>query len=640
MKKNKEWLEVINKSYKKLLLIKTQNYYIQFLIIPIGILIIVSISVYYAMKSLLDMIERDGFSVNIGYLIEDVKIAISQNVKEISPSLVGFVFFLLFIFILYRVFSGVNKTINIIKNKFKIMKSVDFTKELSYNFLNKKDEFRVTAKSLDYTQKAIRSIIGISNRKRMEELIHLEKEHFNTTLLSIGDGVIYTNEKGQIILMNKVAEKLIGCQEKEILGKNIEEVFRIMNEYTKETCKNLEEIIFKNGGIMELANYTVLINKDGKMIPIEDNAAPIINIHGKLTGAVIVFRDITEKREKQKQIEYLNYHDYMTGLYNRRYIEDAIKQMDIEENLPITLMVLDINGLKLTNESFGNAIGDRLLKVVADILKRVCHYANIIARIDGDEFCILLPNTNHDQAMSIKNRIIEETAITNFESAIISVAVGYEVKTEGTQNIEDIIKNAENSMYKIKMNHGRFMRSQMIENVLRNINLKYDNEQVHAERVAQYCEMIGRAINFSDREVYMIKQAGVLHDIGKIIVDPELLNKKGELTNDEFEIIRKHTETGYHILKNAEDYLGLAKIVRYHHERFDGKGYPDKLIGYEIPLESRIIAVADSYEAMTANRPYQKTKSKKDALLEIERCAGTQFDPQIVEVFLRIMNIE
>ncbi|WP_312700834.1 HD domain-containing phosphohydrolase [Sedimentibacter sp.] len=481
-------------------------------------------------------------------------------------------------------------------------------------------------------------IDDISERKKMEELLYMEKENFRTTLLSIGDGVISTDDNGKIILMNVIAEQLTGWKEDEAIGMDFSEVFTIVHEYTMEPCRNLVEDVLRTGEIKELANHTALIRRDGALLPIEDSAAPIWNKNGKITGVVIVFRDFTEKREKHNQIEYLSYHDYLTGLYNRRYMEEAMKRMDTVENLPVSIMVLDINGLKLTNDAFGHEMGDKLLKRVADILKKSCRPQDVIARMGGDEFSVLMPNTSSQQALDIRDAIIGETSKIELESVIISVAAGYDTKTDASQDMDIIIKNAENSMYESKMKYGKAMRSQVIENVLRSINLKYDNEQIHTERVAEYCELMAREMNFSEREIHAIKHAGILHDIGKIIISPELLNKKEKLTNDEFDIIKKHPETGYHILRNTYEYAGLAKIVRHHHERFDGTGYPDRLKEHEIPLESRIITVADAYEAMTSNRPYQAAKNKEEALHEIKRCSGTQFDPEIAEVFLRIMK--
>jgi HD-GYP domain-containing protein (c-di-GMP phosphodiesterase class II) len=203
------------------------------------------------------------------------------------------------------------------------------------------------------------------------------------------------------------------------------------------------------------------------------------------------------------------------------------------------------------------------------------------------------------------------------------------------ENIDHIIIDADNQMYREKLKFGKTMRNETIETVLRNINFKYDREQIHTERVSQYCEAIAVEMGLSEKEVSDIKIAGSLHDIGKIMIPPELLNKPGKLTDEEYAIVKRHPETGYQILKSVDEYVSLAKYLLYHHERWDGKGYPEGLSGDAIPLQARIIAVADAYEAMTASRPYQKSKTTDEAKAELRRCAGTQFDPEVVRVFLQ-----
>lgn len=474
----------------------------------------------------------------------------------------------------------------------------------------------------------------ITNRKEIEWLLNMEREQFKTTLLSVADGVISTDNNGNVLILNKIAEQLTGWTKAEAFGKPLEEVFNIIDEFTKEKCDNPVDLVLRTGENMELVNHTMLISKTGNEIPIEDSSAPIKDSNGKITGVVIVFRDFTEKKQKQKEIEYLSFNDYLTGLYNRRYIEDAIKRLDTERNLPLTVMVLDVNGLKLTNDAFGHKMGDRLLKIAADIMKQVCRSDDIIGRVGGDEFLILLPKTDENYAEKIKNRIIEACSKIKLDSVIVSLSIGYAVKNSIDQDIENIEKNADNIMYKDKITHGKTMRSETIDTVIHNINLKYDREQIHTEMVSQYCEAIARAMNLSEKEIYDIKTAGLLHDIGKITVSHKLLNKQGKLTTEEFEHIKRHTETGYQILKSVDEYVAFAEAVLYHHERCDGNGYPEGLRGEEIPLEARIISVADSYDVMTSMSPYQKSKTKEEAIAELKKCAGTQFDEDIVKIFI------
>lgn len=473
-----------------------------------------------------------------------------------------------------------------------------------------------------------------TERKQMEQMIFDEKEHFKTTLLSVGDGVISTDSQGMITIMNPVAEKLTGWSKQEAYEKSLEEVLIIIDELNQKIRKNPAKKVLETGKVIEIDNHSILISKNKDVIPIENSAAPIRDKDGNIAGVVIVLRDVTDKREKLNEIKYLSMHDQLTGLYNRWYMVDAMRRLESRRNLPFAIMVIDVNGLKLVNDAFGHKMGDELLKAVSKILKDIVRTEDIIGRTGGDEFLILLPNTDEVQADKIKKRIKEATSLEKLDSIIISVAIGYAIKKEKDENLQNIMIAADNQMYKDKLTYGKTMRSQTIERVVRNINNKYDEEQIHIERVSQYCESIAIAMGLSQKEVQDIKTVGVLHDIGKIIVPPELLNKTGQLTDKEFEVIRKHSETGYQILKSVDEYIQIAEDVLYHHERWDGKGYPTGLKGEGIPLNSRIIAVADAYEAMTAKRVYQKTKTKEEAITELKRCAGTQFDPAIVKIFI------
>jgi diguanylate cyclase (GGDEF)-like protein/PAS domain S-box-containing protein len=475
-------------------------------------------------------------------------------------------------------------------------------------------------------------LTDITAKKENEEKIYNQKEEFKTTLMSVGDAVISTDKKGKIKLMNNVAEDLTGWSQEDAYNQPLEKVLNIINEYTRQICENPAEKALRLGKIVEMANHTILITKDGKEIPIEDSAAPIKDRDENVTGAVIVFRDFTDKREKQ--IEYLSFHDHLTGLYNRRYMEDSMKRLDSKRNIPFSIIVVDVNGLKLTNDAYGHSMGDKLLVKVAEILKKSCREDDIICRVGGDEFLVLLPGTNTIEAEEIKNRIIETSHKTSLDSVIISLALGHATKKPKDKDILETYKEADNNMYKNKLKYGKIMRNKTIETVLVNINNKYDHEQIHTQRVSQYCESIARAMNLNSQEIEDSKVAGTLHDIGKIIVPPEILSKEEKLSYEEWETIKKHTITGYQLLKSVDEYSHLAEAVLHHHEKLDGSGYPEGLLEDEIPLLSKIIAVADTYEAMTANRPYQKKKTKEEAVAELKKHAGIQFDVKIVDIFV------
>ncbi len=493
--------------------------------------------------------------------------------------------------------------------------------------------YEIVAYSPRHLQFAV-IITDITDRKQMEKLIFDEKERFKTTLLSVGDGVIATDKQGKVVLINPIAEQLTGWSQAEASGQPLGKIFNIVHEYTRVRCENPVQKVLDTARIVELDNHTVLISKEGIERPIEDTAAPIKDEEGNIKGAVLVFRDFTEKREKLKEIEYLSFHDQLTGLYNRRFFEEELKRLDIERNLPLTLVMSDVNGLKLTNDAFGHLLGDKLLQRAAEVMKNELRADDIIARIGGDEFVILLPKTDSEQAAIIVNRINHILSKDKLDSIIMSVSLGWATKKTAMEDMTDVYKKAEDDMYRRKLSESSSMRNKTIKVITKTLYEKNEREQQHSARVSELCETIGMALDLSLEDINELRTVGLMHDIGKITIDDHILDKDGTLNELEWLEIRRHVETGYRILSSVNEYAQLAEYVLAHHESWDGNGYPKGLRGQAIPLAARIIAVADSYDAMTSDRPYRKALSKAFAIGEIKRNSGTQFDPDIVNIFV------
>jgi len=481
---------------------------------------------------------------------------------------------------------------------------------------------------------AIESMRDMTDRKAIEKALEEEKELLKTTLLSIGDGVISTDEQGKIHLFNKVAEQLTGWTQEEVIGKSLEEVFEISNEFTRERCISPVREVLETGKTVEIANHTMLISKDGIEIPIEDSAAPIKDENGKINGVVLVFRDYSEKKERQEKIAYLSYHDYLTGLYNRRFFEEELKRLDTERNLPITLVMADVNGLKLTNDAFGHAVGDKLLSKVAEVMKKECRTDDIIARVGGDEFVFLLPNTDTEEAKIIVKRINGTLAREKIDSIIPSVSFGCATKHAAADEMSNVSKQAEDNMYRRKLSESSSMRNRIIKVIISTLYEKNKREEQHSQRVSELCAAIGTALDISAADLGELRTGGLLHDIGKITLDEKILNKPGELNNSEWLELKRHSETGYRILSSVNEFSQIAEYVLAHHERWDGEGYPKGLKGAEIPYQARIMGLADAYDAMTCDRPYRKALSEEIVITEIKSNAGKQFDPVIARVFV------
>ena len=478
------------------------------------------------------------------------------------------------------------------------------------------------------------NIREISERKKLEIALSREKKFFETTLISIGDGVISCDQTGNVVIVNRLAEYLTGRTQDEAKGKRIEEVFHIVDEFTREKNDNIMKEVIENGNIHEFLNHTILISKDGIERFIEYTTAPILEDNGTNVGVVLIFRDFSEKRLRQAEIEFLSYHDQLTGLYNRRYYEEELRRIDTERNLPLSIAMGDVNGLKLINDSFGHAMGDELLKKVAKVIQSGCRADDVVARLGGDEFVIILPKTDAFEAEQICKRIMRLALREKIGSIDISISIGYETKTKKEENIQDIFKNTEDHMYRHKLSESLSMRNKTIHLILNTLYEKNAREQLHSIRVSKLSGEIAAALCLGADAVNDLITTGLMHDIGKIGIDETILNKPQKLNADDWAHIMQHPEIGYRILSSVNEFSEMANSILEHHERWDGKGYPRGIAGENILLHARIVAIADSYDAMTTNRTYGNALSEDDAVKEIRKCSGTQFDPDIAAVFI------
>lgn len=499
------------------------------------------------------------------------------------------------------------------------------------------DHFAMTVNNItDSVKKQAALEQSVARLQESERKLYHERELFKTTLLSIGDGVICTDDVGRITMLNESAAHLTGWSPEDAMGVDSEQVFYIINEYSKEKVLSPIREVLRTIKHVGLGNHVQLLSRDGIARPIADCASPILSSTGSLVGTVLVFRDVTDSKEKQKKIEYLGYHDQLTGLYNRRFFEMELERLNTRRRLPMTLVMGDLNGLKFTNDAFGHSAGDALLVSFSEILKRCIRHDDIICRYGGDEFIMILPNTDYTTASEIVVRITAMLKHVYVDKGFLSVAFGWETKIEESEDIYQVLKKAEDSMYKKKLFETPSIRSSAIQMVQNTLYEKSTRESLHSMRVSELCARISRALYIDESQLSLIKMAGRLHDIGKIILLNGIIDKPDLLSADEWREVRRHPEIGYRILSNTAEFGDISMAVLEHHERWDGDGYPKGLRADDISLAARIIAVADAFDAMTVSRPYRHALSFDAAVLEIAANAGKQFDPEIVRAFLQI----
>jgi len=339
----------------------------------------------------------------------------------------------------------------------------------------------------------------------------------------------------------------------------------------------------------------------------------------------------------QKILE-LTYKDSLTGLYNRRYFKHELLRLDTKRQLPISIIIADINGLKIINDSLGHDKGDELLIKSANVLKNIIRKKDILAREGGDEFAILLPKTKKEEAEEIINRVKQVAKVTKADALTVSIALGTATKKTIEENIFDILKKADNNMYQNKLSESKSTKNKIVKSLLSTLEVKSNETKEHAVRMTTLAMTFGKKLGLSNYELNRLALLSTLHDIGKTTIPEEILKKPGKLDAKEWEIIKKHPESGYRIANSSQEFALVAEAIYAHHEQWSGNGYPRQLAGEEIPYLARIISIIDAYDVMTNERPYKKAMSKKDALKEIEDCADYQFDPVLATQFIEMMQ--
>ncbi len=346
-------------------------------------------------------------------------------------------------------------------------------------------------------------------------------------------------------------------------------------------------------------------------------------------------RNAIELMKNTLDIVHLSKIDSLTGLFRREHFKKEIETISEEwDALPFSILMGDVNGLKIFNDAYGNHIGDRFLVKIADIIKHSCPAKSLVARWGGDEFAILLPNTNKLDAENYISLIKKEIGKLNHEGLNISMAFGSDTKSLQRHDISKVLINAEDAMFRDKILEDVSIRNSMLATVIHTLNAKNPREEAHSRRVSEYCEKMGKALNLGEKDVRDLKVIGLLHDIGKIAIDEHILNKPGRLTEEEWLQIKRHPEIGGRILSSSKEMTQYTEIILSHHEKFDGSGYPNGLKGNLIPYFSRVLTIIDSYDAMTCERTYKNAMSSQEAVSELIRCSDTQFDRELVSIFV------
>lgn len=443
---------------------------------------------------------------------------------------------------------------------------------------------------------------------------------------------------GKIIRISRSVSSLLNKPARKIEGHRLTETFqpklaRFLMERLEELNVCREPVCFSDG--------IILANGENRYF--DTWVFPILQDGEDSDLVGVVSLDVTDRIMNEERLRYLSHHDSLTGIPNRTFFEKEIKRLTVSDDYPITILSLDADGLKMINDTMGHDRGDLLLQNLAQILRGSLRDSDILARVGGDEFVILLPKAGKDIAQIIVDRIKSNIDLYNIEypNLPINVSIGLSTVEYPGKCLEDVLKKADERMYYNKLYQKETSKTKIINSLMAALAERDYISQGHAKRLLDLTLKIGEKMKLPYQILSSLALLCQVHDLGKVSIPEAVLFKEGPLTAEEWEIMRQHPEKGYRIaMVSSPELRDIAELILEHHEWWNGRGYPLGLERDQIPVECRILAVVDAYDAMLHARPYSQAKTKEEAVKELIRCSGSQFDPEIVQLLLDILENE
>ncbi|HAK44413.1 MAG TPA: hypothetical protein DCO79_00605 [Spirochaeta sp.] len=478
----------------------------------------------------------------------------------------------------------------------------------------------------------IEVLLDITMRKDAERALEKSKQRAQALLDVIPDLLLIFNESGSIIDYHPAPEFDILTNIEYPQGKHLSEVM----------STDLASAIFKNSKTLEGPGFSrnfEFNNQTGS----DEQFYNCRLIKTTDTENVCIIRDISLQKNREREILHKSFHDKLTGLYNRAYFDEELKRINhSRESLPTSILIIDVNSLKLTNDAFGHDFGDRLLQVVADILQTNSRKSDVIARTGGDEFSIILPGSPLAKAERLSDRIRAACRERDFEDIFArpSVSIGTAERIDNSVSLQDVIKLADERMYEMKLEKRKEHLNILIKDILISMKTHGLQTKEHTDSCIRLSGEFASSRDLSRDSIDKIKNLALLHDIGNIRISSQILSKSGKLSPDEYSEVRQHAIIGFRIAKAIPDYASIADLILYHHERWDGQGYPSGLKGKEVPLLNRIFSIVDTYDLLHSGTPYKNAVSREEALNEIHENKGKQFDPDLADNFIQYIKDE
>jgi diguanylate cyclase (GGDEF)-like protein/PAS domain S-box-containing protein len=471
--------------------------------------------------------------------------------------------------------------------------------------------------------------------RRMDKALRENEKRYRLLADNTADIINQTTLAGIIQYVSPSHKTVLGYEPEDVLGRFA------MDFVHPDDSKSVVDVVKKAIESQTPGKVEFRIrHAEGRYLWLETIGNLLFDECGQITGMVTSSRDITERKKIEEQLKYLSLNDPLTGLHNRSYFEEEMRRIGDKHNKQVGIIVCDLDGLKFVNDTFGHDAGDKLLIKAADVLRESFRDSDFIARIGGDEFAVLLHNCDETTVECACNRLSDTVARYNRESPMLSlsISVGFTVSSGVPAVMSELFKKADNNMYREKLHRSKSARSAIVQTLMEAIKERDFITSGHADRLKEFATGLAKSISLPESKSVDLRLLAQFHDIGKVGISDIILFKPGALSAQEYAEMQRHCEIGYRIAMSAPDLVPIADWILKHHEWWNGQGYPLRLKGEEIPLECRILAIADAYDAMTSDRPYRKAMTQEEAVKELRKCAGTQFDPQLVPKFVQVLE--